>query len=103
MKIVNRAELNELVKKEGYLLVDFFADWCNPCRMLGPVLEAVDSNFPNVEIVKVNVEEEGELAAEYGVSSIPSVFLLKDGKQVAHFSGFMNAERLTDFLVENTK
>ena len=62
MKIVNKQEFLETIK-EGYTLVDFYADWCGPCKMLGPVLEELDSEYPDVAFVKVNVDNEEELAA----------------------------------------
>ena len=100
MKIVNRDEFNEIVK-EGYTLVDFFANWCGPCKMLAPVLEEVSAEYPNVDFIKVDVDEEGNLAAEYNVMSIPTLYLLKDGKVVAKTGGMQPKASLKKFLDSN--
>lgn len=79
---------------EDRVLVDFYADWCGPCRMLGPVLEKIN----DVDIIKVNVDEAGELAKKYGVMSIPCVILFESGKEIKRNVGFMNEEKVRDFL-----
>ena len=102
MKIVNNEELNEL-KKEGNLVVDFFADWCGPCKMLGPVMETVAEAYPEVTFVKVNVDDEPELAESYGIMSIPSVFMLKDGEVVKQFLGVQQEAAIRQMLDEAYK
>jgi len=67
---------------EGLVLVDFYADWCGPCKMLLPVLDELASEMKEAKIVKVNVDDAKELAAEYKVTSIPNLTLLKDGEVV---------------------
>ena len=78
MKVINTAEFEELIK-EGISFVDFFADWCGPCKMLGPVLEEVSAEYPDIEFAKVNVDENMDLAEKYGIMSIPQIFMFKDG------------------------
>ncbi|MBR0462283.1 MAG: thioredoxin [Erysipelotrichaceae bacterium] len=102
MKIVDREEFNEL-KKEGNLVVDFYADWCGPCKMLGPVMETVAEDYPEVTFVKVNVDEEPELAESYGIMSIPSVFFLKDGEIVKQFLGLQQERNIREMLDEAYK
>jgi thioredoxin 1 len=97
MKIVNKVEFDEMIKS-GYTLVDFFANWCGPCKMLGPVLEGLAEEYPNVNFVKVDVDEEGELAAKYGVMSIPTVFILKDGEIVAKTGGMQPKSQIKAFI-----
>lgn len=82
---VTKENFNEVVK-EGTILLDFWANWCGPCRMLGPVLETL-SEEDNLVVGKVNVDEEEELSAQFGISSIPALFLVKDGKIVNKNSG----------------
>lgn len=74
--------------KEGVVLVDFFANWCGPCKMLTPVLEDLSQSMPNVKIVKVDVDNDGALAGRYGIQSIPNLIIFKDGKAVDQIVGF---------------
>lgn len=97
MRIVNEQEFNEL-KNNGNLVVDFFADWCGPCKMLGPIMEKVAEEYPDVTFVKVNVDDEQDLAVSYGVMSIPSVFFLKDGEVVDQFLGLQQENSIKDKL-----
>ena len=101
MKIVNKAEF-EALKNNGLVLVDFYADWCGPCKMLGPVLEELSSEYEGkATIVKVNVDNENELASEYGVMSIPNLFLLKDGEIVKNVVGYQPKAALKKLIEAN--
>ena len=84
---INKSNFDALVKENKKLLIDFYADWCGPCRMLGPIVEEIAAERPDVKVCKVNVDEEGELAARFGVMSIPAVFVLKNGEVVAQSLG----------------
>lgn len=88
---------NELISN-GEVLVDFFATWCGPCRMLGPVLEEVSNDRIGVKIVKIDVDECPNLARSFGVMSVPTLILFKDGKEVSKESGFMPKEELVDWI-----
>jgi len=90
-------QFNEL-KAKGLVLVDFFATWCGPCRMLAPELEKLATLEPDLTILKIDVDEFPEIASDYDVSSIPSLFLLKDGKPVANKLGFANVKQLQAFV-----
>ena len=78
----------------GRVLVDFYATWCGPCRMLGPVLEQIDA----IEIVKVNVDEYPDIARKYGVMSIPCLILFDEGKEVKRNVGFLPLEKVKEFI-----
>ena len=94
--IVTKDNFNEVVK-EGTILLDFWASWCGPCRMLSPVLEQL-AEEENLVIGKVNVDEEEELSATFQISSIPALFLLKDGKVVNKTVGYQPLEALKEFI-----
>ena len=83
---------------DGVVVVDFFANWCGPCRMLGPVLEELSNSRNGIKVVKVNVDEEEELARRFGVMSIPALFLFKDGKQVDNKVGFMPLSDIEEWI-----
>ena len=98
LKHINSAAEFDSAIKEGIVLVDFFATWCGPCKMLSPVLEEVANENPNIAVLKIDVDEVGELAARYGIQAIPTLFLLKDGKIVNKGMGYLNKNQLTDFV-----
>ena len=92
---VNEKEFREKVlEAKGTVLVDFWAGWCGPCRMLGPVLEQLAADRPDVTVVKVNVDENMSLAAAYGVESIPLLLVFKDGQLVNKAVGFASQSEL---------
>ena len=93
----NNSNFQEKVAK-GTILLDFYADWCAPCRMIGPVLEQIAEEHEDIGVVKVNVDENIELANQFGVKGIPALFVLKDGKAVAQRAGFMPKDALVDWV-----
>ena len=97
MKIINTEEFNEIIKS-GTTLVDFFADWCGPCKMLAPVLEEVSKEYSDIEFVKVNIDENMELAEKYGIMSIPTIYIFKDGEVAAKTGGYQDANAIKAFI-----
>ena len=96
----NEENFNELISS-GEVLVDFFATWCGPCRMLSPVLEEISSDRAGIKVVKIDVDECPNLARNYGVMSVPTLFLFKDGKEVSKQNGYMPKEELLEWINEN--
>ncbi len=98
MKIVTSSEAKELIASNKPLLIDFYADWCGPCKMIAPVLEELSKQFAGqVEIVKVNVDQE-DLGREYGVMSIPNLVAFKDGKVAKQVVGFQPKPMLEQLI-----
>lgn len=77
----------EAIKNNRLVLVDFYADWCHPCQMIAPEIEALASSLQDVVVAKLNVDENQQTAREYGVMSIPTLILFKDGKEVERIIG----------------
>ncbi len=89
MRIIEDAkEFDQLLKDEKAVFVDFYADWCGPCKMLAPVVEELSGEIPDVTFVKVNVDDNPELAERYGVMSIPNLIGFKNGEVAAQTVGF---------------
>ena len=91
-------KFQDIIAGDTPVLVDFFAEWCGPCKMLGEVLLELE----DLNILKVNVDEYPEIARRFGIMSIPTLIIFEDGKEVAKNIGFMSKEALTEFL-KNTK
>lgn len=77
---INRENFEEIKNGSKPVLLDFYADWCGPCRMVAPLVHEIAEEHPEYAVCKVNVDEQPELAAEFGVYSIPSLVVLRDGK-----------------------
>lgn len=97
MKIINTQEFNELIK-QGITLVDFYADWCGPCKMLGPILEDLSQEYPDINFVKVNCDNDIDLAEKLGIMSIPAVFIFKDGNSIASSLGYKAKDDMKKFI-----
>lgn len=95
MAVTNLSKQNfrqEVLEKEGITLVDFWASWCGPCRMLSPVVDEVAEELDGIKVGKVNVDEQQELAREFQIMSIPTLVVLKDGKEVKRSLGYIPKE-----------
>lgn len=84
---VNKNNFQQIKNSEKTVLIDFYADWCGPCRMVSPIVDEIAEENPQYLVAKVNVDDEPELAAEFGVSTIPTLVVIKDGKIVNQSAG----------------
>lgn len=95
-KKINSDEFkSEVLESRGYSFVDFYADWCGPCKMLSPIMDEVSNEY---NVYKINVDEEGSLASEYGIMSIPCVILFKDGKEYKRSIGLKSKEDIINMI-----
>lgn len=97
--ITFETEFDEIIKGEKPVIVDFFATWCNPCKMFAPVLDDFAREHTEFETVKVDVDKNPEIAGKFGVMSIPTVILFRNGVPASKNVGFMDAEELEDFIL----
>lgn len=88
----------EVINKEGIALVDFYASWCGPCRLLAPVIEEIAEERPDITVAKVNVEEEPALAARFDIMSIPCVIVFENGIKLAESVGLKKKSELLTLL-----
>lgn len=102
MEKINEAQFNELVK-QGLTLVDFYADWCGPCKMLSPILEELSEEYKDIKFVKVNCDDDMALAERFGIMSIPAVFLFKDGNILKTSGGYKPKVDMKKFIDEAIK
>ena len=101
MKVIKESEfINEI--NEGLVLVDFYAEWCGPCKMLSPILEQINAEDENVKIIKVNIDDSRFLANYYQIQSIPTLILLRDGQFLNRITGF-RPKKMIEELIEKGK
>ena len=104
MKIVevNRENFNEeVLKNKKTVLVDFYADWCGPCRMIKPIIEEIAENNDDVKIVSINIENEGELAEKYSISSIPCLVIFENGEEIKRSIGLISKNNIEKTKLDN--
>lgn len=90
----------KVLEYEGKVLIDFWAEWCGPCRMLSPVIDEISKENPEFNIGKVNVDEQPELAAAFGIESIPTLLLLESGRVVDKSVGVIPKEQIMAMLLK---
>ena len=99
IKEIKESEFENVVLKEkGKVLVDFYANWCGPCKMIRPVLESIASERSDKKIISIDVDEAEDLAREYGIISIPCVILFEDGKEINRSIGLKSKSEIEGML-----
>ena len=102
MEIIHGNEQNfDVLVQNDKVLVDFYANWCGPCKMLSPVLEDLASDRSDVKIVKIDVDSNPDLAKRFGVMSIPTLILFENGREVSKKQGFMPKQVLNEWVNDN--
>ena len=89
---------NEIMDSEKTVLLDFWASWCAPCRMVVPIIEEIAGERPDIKVGKINVDEQSELASEFGIMSIPTLVVMKNGKIVQQVSGARPKNAILEML-----
>lgn len=93
---------SEVLEAKGVVFVDFYADWCGPCKMTGPIIEELAKELTNVKFVKINVDENPDLASQYSIFSIPTFLIFKEGKVVHQMVGAMSKEAFLEEIKKVT-
>ena len=100
LKLTKDNFVNEVENFDGTVVIDLYADWCGPCKMLSPVLDALEAEYPDVKFCKVNVDDERELAMKFNVQSIPFVAIVKKNTFVDMSVGYVPKEKLARLIEE---
>lgn len=102
IKSLGMSKFSDIINKDKLVLVDFFAEWCGPCKMMTPVLKQVKDNLGDrVSIIKIDVDKNQSLAAKYQVRGVPTLMLFKNGEQVWRQSGLLQKDDLINIITSN--
>ncbi|MCL2480085.1 MAG: thioredoxin [Spirochaetaceae bacterium] len=94
----------KIIEGKETAIVDFFADWCGPCRILGPVLDSISDDLKGkLDFYKVNVDDENNLAAQYNIMTIPTIVFFKNGEKADSFAGAIPKDKIVSFIEKNIK
>lgn len=90
--------LTNIEHTKGIVIVDFWAPWCGPCRMLSPILDEIKQKNPEIEIIKVNVDENEEWTQRYNIQNVPTLIFFKDGKQIERTNGLKSEPEILEII-----
>lgn len=97
VKYLEKEKLEEVIK-EGVWIVDFYADWCGPCKMLSPIVAEIAQERSDIKVVKVNVDESPNISIDYQIMSIPTLVVIKDGNEVNRSIGVIDKSQILDLI-----
>ncbi len=97
-KLSKEMQFEEEITNEKIVLVDFYADWCGPCKMLAPILEQISEENPEIKIIEVNVDEYSDKAKDYNILSIPTLVLMEKGKEKKRLVGLVSKEEILELF-----
>ena len=98
LKITGENFEQEVLKSDSTVIVDFYADWCGPCKMMSPIIDKIAEEKTDVKVGKINVDDNQELAMEYGVMSIPTILIIKNGEVQKSFVGVQDKDTILNEL-----
>lgn len=98
IKVNNQNFEEEVIKSEKTVLIDFYADWCGPCKMLSPIIDEIAEENTDIKVVKVNVDDSQDLAMKYQVMSIPTLVVIKDGKEINRSVGLRDKQEVINMI-----
>ena len=101
IEVTNANFEEKVINSEKPVLIDFWAEWCGPCRMLAPSIEAIASEREDIVVGKINVDVEGKLAMTFGIDSIPTLVIVKDGQTIARLVGYNSKTIVNGFIDKN--
>lgn len=98
LEVNNENFEKEVLESERPVLIDFFADWCAPCKMLSPIVEQIAEENDQIKVVKINIDNEQELAVKYGIMSIPTLVVIKNGQESSRSVGLISKEEILELI-----
>ena len=98
LKVTSENFEKEVLQSEKTVLVDFYADWCGPCKMLAPIIQEIANENENIKVVKVNIDQAQDLAEKYDVMSIPTTVVIKNGKEIDRTVGYVGKETILNMI-----
>ena len=98
LKVTSKNFEEEVLQTQKPVIVDFYADWCGPCRMLAPIMQEIASENDEIKVVKINVDEAQDIAEKYGIMSIPTSVIIKNGQEVNRTVGYVGKETILNMI-----